>query len=76
MASAGFMATQSPNRTVVDRRESVTGNLYALAGAFLQQWRSARRTASYASFIIAGIPNVVILAWIAHRSDNPLAVPT
>jgi len=59
---------------VVDRRGSVNVNLYALAGAFLQQWRRARRTASYASFIIAGIPNVVILAWIAHRSDNPLAI--
>jgi len=50
------------------------GNLYALSGAFLQQWRNVRRTASYANFIIAGIPNVIILAWIANKSDNPVAI--
>lgn len=56
------------------RRELLTGNLYALTGAFLQQWRNARRTAGYASFIVAGIPSVVILAWIARQSNNPVAI--
>ena len=56
------------------RQESMMGNLYALAGSFLQQWRDAKRTASYASFVIAGIPNVLILAWMARRSDNPVAI--
>ncbi len=56
------------------RREYLMGNLYALSGAFLQQWRNVRRTASYANFIIAGIPNVIILAWIANKSDNPVAI--
>ena len=56
------------------RRESIIGNYHALAGSFLQQWRYVRRTASFANFIIAGIPNVIILAWIANRSDNPLAI--
>ncbi len=56
------------------RREFVVGNLYALGGAFLQQWRNVRRTASYANFVIAGIPNVIILAWIANKSDNPVAI--
>lgn len=56
------------------RREFLMGNLYALIGSFLQQWRDARRTASYASFVIAGIPNVIILAWMARRSDNPVAI--
>ena len=74
MSSAEFAAPQSPDRIQGSRREFLRGNLYALAGAFLQQWRNARRTASYASFIIAGIPNVVILAWIARRSDNPAAI--
>ena len=56
------------------RREFLMGNLFGLAGAFMQQWRAAKRTAGYASFVVAGIPNVIILAWIANRSDNPVAV--
>ena len=56
------------------RMEFLTGNMYALAGSFMQQWRDAKRTASYASFVIAGIPNVIILAWMARRSDNPVAI--
>lgn len=55
-------------------RDYVIGNIYALYGSFLQTWRNVRRTASYANFVIAGIPNVVILAWIANRSDNPVAI--
>jgi ABC-2 type transport system ATP-binding protein len=55
-------------------RKWLTGNFYALVGAFLQTWRNVRRSASYANFIIAGIPNVIILAWIANQSDNPVAV--
>ncbi len=57
-----------------NRREFVVGNFYALIGAFLQTWRNVRRTASFANFVIAGIPNVIILAWIANKSDNPLAI--
>jgi len=56
------------------RRDFLRGNLYALVGSFLQQWRSAKRSAGYATFILAGIPNVIILAWIARRSDNPVAI--
>lgn len=55
-------------------REFLVGNYYALIGAFLQTWRNVRRSAGYANFVIAGIPNVVILAWIANRSDNPIAI--
>ena len=54
--------------------ELMKGNLYALRGAFIQQWRSARRSAGYATFIFAGIPNVIVLAFIANRSENPVAV--
>ena len=52
----------------------IIGNYYALIGAFLQTWRNVRRTASYANFVVAGIPNVVILAWIANKSDNLVAI--
>ena len=57
----------------VIQTEWIIGNYYALIGSFLQTWRNVRRTASYANFVIAGIPNVVILAWIANRCDNPVA---
>ncbi len=56
------------------RKEYIKGNLYALRGSFLQTWRNVRRTAGYANFVIAGIPNVIILAFIANRSDNPVAI--
>ncbi|MFC2039002.1 ABC transporter permease [Chloroflexota bacterium] len=57
-----------------NRRELLVGNFYALMGSFLQQWQEAKRTAGYATFVIAGIPNVIVLAYIANRSDNPVAI--
>lgn len=57
-----------------NRQESLMGNLYAIRGAFLQQWREAKRSAGYATFILAGVPNVIVLAWIANKSDNPVAI--
>ena len=66
--------TQNSNNTPEARQAFLRGCLYALRGAFLQQWKSAKRTAGYATFIFAGIPNVIILLFIARRSDNPVAI--
>lgn len=55
-------------------REFLSGNYYALLGAFRQEWRTVRRTSSYANFIISGIFNVVILAWFARQTSNPVAI--
>jgi ABC-type multidrug transport system permease subunit len=55
-------------------KTNILGNLYALQGAYLQQLRVTRRSASYLNFFIGGVASVAVLAWIAARSQNPLAL--
>ena len=47
------------------------GNLYAIRGAFLQQWRSSVRFLSTLSFMIYSIQITVIVAWVATQSGDP-----
>ncbi len=55
-------------------RAFLSGNYFALMGAFRQEWCTVRRTSSYANFIISGIFNVIILAWFARQASNPVAI--
>jgi len=55
--------------------DAVTGNCYALLGDFREQFRMILRASSYFNFFIGGIPAVAVLAWVATRSHNALALP-
>ena len=54
-------------------RNSIKGNLYAFIGAYQEQFLESRRTTSYLNFLVGGAPGVAVLAWVATRSETPLA---
>jgi ABC-type polysaccharide/polyol phosphate export permease len=54
-------------------RNGIIGNLYGFMGAYREQFAVSRRTTSYLNFFVAGVPAVAVLAWVATRSQTPLA---
>lgn len=45
--------------------------LYALSGAFKQQWKTNADTRNDALGLVANLPLVAVIAWIATQSDRP-----
>ena len=64
-----FVRIDSPSR--FDKYEIVmTGNLYGVWGAFLNQWKVIIRTSNHLNFLIQAVPTAYVIAWVADRSDN------
>lgn len=49
------------------------GNLYAIRGAFIAQWKLMMYGASYLTFL-GTLPSVIALAWIARASGSPALI--
>ena len=49
------------------------GNLYAIRGAFMAQWKLMMYGASYLTFL-GTLPSVIALAWIARASGSPALI--
>ena len=49
------------------------GNLYAIRGAFIAQWKLMVYGASYLTFL-GTLPSVIALAWIARASGSPALI--
>ena len=47
------------------------GNLYAVRGAFIQQWRMSVRFMSSLSFAVYSIQITAIVAWVATQNGDP-----
>ena len=47
------------------------GHLYALRGAYVHHVRLMLRKGAYWWFPFAYLPSVLVLSWIASRSDDP-----
>jgi ABC-2 type transport system permease protein len=43
----------------------------AIIAAFVQQWKQTASSIMNLSFLIAAIPNMAVIAWVALRSNNP-----
>ena len=52
-------------------RPQVMGNLYAVRGAFIQQWRMSVRFMSSLSFAVYSIQITAIVAWVATQNGDP-----
>ena len=50
---------------------NVMGHLYALRGAYFHHVRLMLRKGAYWWFPFAYLPSVLVLSWIASRSDDP-----
>ena len=48
--------------------------LIALSAAFRQQWWHTAKSITSVSFLIAVVPQVAAIAWIANQSDDPIVV--
>ena len=49
---------------------SLIGHLRAVRGSFVQQWKLSTRR-SFATQWLTMVPYLLVLAWIARKSDNP-----
>lgn len=58
---------------VTEREIDKMGNLYAIRGAFIAQWKLMMYGASYLTFL-GTLPSVIALAWIARASGSSALV--